>query len=249
MAGPFDGLKSYEIHQEFRDCVDHLIKNGAKPFSTYQITDARKAFHSICLTAAGTFKFDGQVQEKKVPSPHCKDGIPVSVYIPNKLATEPAILVYFHGGGLCMFERKYYEPALQMVAHEAGCIVVNSDYRLLPESPPMSPFDDGVAVVKDVIANKASYGGKPGSKVGVGGDSSGGQIAVSVTKDVPGLDFMVLMYLHADLKLCKPSIKVSTFVTHINIYSGEAQEGRLNNMTNKNLGKKQTNYKLKTHKT
>lgn len=211
MAGPFDGLKSYEIHQEFRDCVDHLIKNGAKPFSTYQITDARKAFHSICLTAAGTFKFDGQVHEKKISSPHCKDGIPVSVYIPNKLAAEPAILVYFHGGGLCMFERKYYEPALQMVAQDAGCIVVNSDYRLLPESPPMSPFDDGVAVVKDVIANKASYGGKPGSKVGVGGDSSGGQIAVSVTKDVPGLDFMVLMYVHADQKLSKPSIKVSNF--------------------------------------
>ncbi|CAG5114656.1 unnamed protein product [Candidula unifasciata] len=191
MAGPWDAFSSkYKVHQESHDCLAHLIKHGARPFSTYQITEAREAFHNICLTAAGTVNFDGQTQELKIPSPYSKDGIAASVYKPNKLAATPAILIYFHGGGLCMFERKYFESSLQLLAQEAGCIIVNSDYRWLPDNKGYAPFDDGVVVTKWVLENKKSVGGQPGSKVGVGGDSSGGQIAISVTYDVQGLDFL-----------------------------------------------------------
>uniref|UniRef100_A0A0B7BFI8 Alpha/beta hydrolase fold-3 domain-containing protein n=1 Tax=Arion vulgaris TaxID=1028688 RepID=A0A0B7BFI8_9EUPU len=208
MAGPWEQFtKLYTIDKELLDFTELLVKSGIKPFSSYTLDEARKTFLNFCVTAAGDVKFDGHVSEITVPSPDAKAGIPVSVYKPTKVAATPAILIYFHGGGLVLFERKCLETALKKVAMDSGSIILNVEYRLLPDQcSGYGPFNDGVTVTKWVLENKQKVGGQPGSKVGVGGDSSGGQIAISVTNDVQCLAFQVLIYPQCDTGLKKPSV-------------------------------------------
>uniref|UniRef100_A0A0B7BIK5 Alpha/beta hydrolase fold-3 domain-containing protein n=1 Tax=Arion vulgaris TaxID=1028688 RepID=A0A0B7BIK5_9EUPU len=200
-------LKTYKVHEESYAFTGALAAHSVQPFNKYSIEDARQVFPAIFKAAAGEIEFDGQVEELVIPSPYVTSGIPSSVYKPRNRAANPAILVYFHGGGLIILDRKSYETALKIIARDAGCVIVNVDYRLLHSTGKgLDPFDDAVAATKWVLANKERVGGSPSSKVGVGGDSAGGQIAISVTNDVQGLDLQILMYPHADTVLNFPSV-------------------------------------------
>ncbi|BFZ18808.1 hypothetical protein BsWGS_21847 [Bradybaena similaris] len=209
MADPWEEFaRNYPIHEESYAFTNVMKTNSVKHFHEYELEEAHQVYTSMIKAGAGEISFDGQVQEMLIPSPDVASGIPVSVYKPNKCAAAPAILIYFHGGGLVLLERKCFETSLQIIAMEAGCIVVNVEYRLLrnPEDGHAS-FDDGRAVASWVLENKEKVGGCPESKVGLGGDSAGGQISASVALDVPGLEFQILIYPNVDTGLTTASVE------------------------------------------
>ena len=92
------------------------------------------------------------------------------------------------------------------LAVEAGCIVVNVDYRLAPEHPYPAPPDDCAAVAGWVLANAGELGGDP-RRVAVGGDSAGGNLSAVVANEVPGLMFQLLVYPAVDLTFSFSSIE------------------------------------------
>ena len=143
-----------------------------------------------------------------VPSPYDPEGIPVTVYKPEPCVDNPAIFIFFHGGGLVVGHRKNIANTMKIIAMESRSIVVNSSYRLLPnKDSPCAPFEDGVAVTRWVMANKTVVGGTETSKVGVGGESSGGHITACITNEVTGLDFQVLVYPLVDTSFSQESFK------------------------------------------
>jgi acetyl esterase len=81
-----------------------------------------------------------------------------------------------------------------MLSSLAGCIVVNVEYRMAPEHKFPAMMNDSYDSVRWVLANRSLVGGTSKSKVGVAGDSAGGQNAASVSHNVPGLDFQILIY-------------------------------------------------------
>ena len=87
-----------------------------------------------------------------------------------------------------------YHPC-QVLCQESGAIIVSVEYRLLPHpTQHLAPFDDAVTVTEWVLANKTRIGGHRVSKVGIGGDSGGGQIsAVTIGQLEDELDFQVNM--------------------------------------------------------
>ena len=88
-------------------------------------------------------------------------------------------VVFFHGGGWVAGDLETHDRQARLLAIEAGAVVVSVDYRRPPETRFPGAFEDGFAAVRDVIARIAEFGGDS-ARVGVAGDSAGGNLAATV---------------------------------------------------------------------
>lgn len=106
--------------------------------------------------------------------------IPVRVYKPAGTTGPLPVLVYFHGGGWMTGSIAGSDRAVRLIANEAKAIVISVHYRLAPENPYPAAWDDAEDAFAWAAANAASLGGDP-AMMGVGGDSAGGNLAVSIS--------------------------------------------------------------------
>lgn len=86
------------------------------------------------------------------------------------------LLVYYHGGGFVIGDLDTIHRTCARIAHEADLVVVSIDYRLAPEHPWPAGVEDADAAFRECHARAAELGGDP-ERVGVGGDSAGGNLA------------------------------------------------------------------------
>src|SRR4051794_28539970 len=101
-------------------------------------------------------------------------GVPVRVYAAER-GPQP-ILVWYHGGGWVIGDLDTTDGVARKLANRADAVVVSVDYRLAPEHPFPASVDDCWAVLEWVAANGAELGGDP-TRIAVGGDSAGGNLA------------------------------------------------------------------------
>lgn len=139
--------------------------------------------------------------------------IPLRIYRPDNASRAPA-LVYFHGGGMVMGSNHSFEPLARALAAASGAVVVSVDYRLAPESPPPTQFDDAYTATC-WIADNATRLGLDADRLGVVGDSAGGSLAAAVAlagrdHDGPPLAVQVLLYPGLDRDMAAPSIALLT---------------------------------------
>src|SRR3954471_21625743 len=87
-------------------------------------------------------------------------------------------VVFFHGGGWVAGDLETHDRQARLLAIETGAVVVSVDYRRPPETRFPGAFEDGFAAVRDVIARIAEFGGDA-ARVGVAGDSAGGNLAAT----------------------------------------------------------------------
>lgn len=105
------------------------------------------------------------------------DGVSADVHVPKGEGPHP-VLVYLHGGGwICGSPRTHRKLAHRFA--EDGFLVVNVDYRLAPEHPFPTPFEDCVAAVRWAAREAARWNGDA-SRLAVGGDSAGGNLSAAV---------------------------------------------------------------------
>lgn len=203
-------LKKYYVHPETIEFFKARLADNPKPYYEIGVEEARKTSIEAAAKYGGFVDLEGNETEYIIPSPYDKDGIPVTVYKPiscDKLDA-PGIVVYFHGGGNTVGCRKTHESVCKIIARDTPCIVVNVEYRLAPEHKFPANVDDCKCAVEWVAANKTTIGGKPGSKLGVCGDSAGGKLAAIVCHEVTKLvDFAVLVYPSVSYKDHFPSQK------------------------------------------
>lgn len=108
--------------------------------------------------------------------------VPCIVNTPAGATGPLPVVVYYHGGGLMLLGADEFQPLCTALAHGAGCIVVNVDYRLAPEHPFPQPLDDAYAAYLWCREHADEFGGDPG-RVAVAGDSAGGYLATAVCLD------------------------------------------------------------------
>ena len=97
-----------------------------------------------------------------------------------RVSDEPSpTVVFFHGGGWVAGDLDTHDRQARLLAIETGAVVVSVDYRRPPETRFPGAFDDGFAALSDVIARIAEFGGDA-ARVGVAGDSAGGNLAATV---------------------------------------------------------------------
>jgi len=103
--------------------------------------------------------------------------LPATVYTPAGPGPFP-VVVYFHGGGWVIADRKVYDGGARGIAKEANAVVVSVDYRQAPEAKFPAAWDDALASYKWALANAASIKGDP-KKIALAGESAGGNLALA----------------------------------------------------------------------
>eukprot|EP00105_Crassostrea_gigas_P041662 XP_019925810.1 PREDICTED: AB hydrolase superfamily protein C1039.03 isoform X1 [Crassostrea gigas] len=199
----FDKFKpKYKIHEETENYFKLRAEAGAKPYDQLTVEEAREGNVANAKRFAGTTEFEGTVKEFTVPTKHCSDGIPITVYRSKHcdLCVAPSVFVYFHGGGNVVGCRQTVDTICRIFSRDAPCVVVNVEYRLAPEHRWPANHEDATCVVRWVKMNKSLLGACNESLVGVGGNSAGGQIAAMVCHYVEGIDYQVLVYPSVDLR-------------------------------------------------
>lgn len=103
----------------------------------------------------------------------------VAIDIYNQTTDKKPVLIYLHGGGF--FERDVDVAAniCKLLAQEANAVVVGVDYRLAPEHPYQEGLDDCLETVRYIYENAEKFN-IDAEKIGLVGDSVGGNIALGV---------------------------------------------------------------------
>jgi acetyl esterase len=128
--------------------------------------------------------------------------IPVRVFRPLEDTPLPCI-VFFHGGGWVHNTLDIYESSLRALANASGYAIVAVEYRKAPEHPYPIPLEDCWTALHWCIAHADELGIDTG-RIGLMGDSSGGNLAAAVAlraRGVMPLAFQVLIYPCLDPRL------------------------------------------------
>jgi acetyl esterase len=99
--------------------------------------------------------------------------------------TGDGLLVFYHGGGFVLCDLDTHDNPCRLLARQSGVRVLSVAYRLAPEDPFPAAFDDAVAAFRFAVEHAAELGADP-SRVAVGGDSAGGNLAAGVAQAAAG---------------------------------------------------------------
>ncbi len=108
--------------------------------------------------------------------------IAVAIYTPpavNGSTDKRAGLVYFHGGGWVINYISKYHAQMASMAKKTNSIIVSVNYQKAPEHKFPIPFNDCYEGLQWTVAN-ADRLGIDLTRLGVGGDSAGGNLASAV---------------------------------------------------------------------
>jgi len=123
------------------------------------------------------------------------------LFVPSKATAMGPLLLFFHGGGWVYGDLDSHDPSCRFLAEQSGVRVLSVDYRLAPEHPFPAAYDDAVAAYRWVVAHATDLGGDP-TRLAVGGDSAGGNLAAEVAlmaaREGMPLAFQLLVYPGTD---------------------------------------------------
>ena len=157
-----------------------------------------------------------------IPAPH--GAIPARIYTPKQLRKTDGLapcLVFYHGGGWVIGDLDSHDVVCRKLAHEGELIVISIDYRLAPEHKFPAAVDDAIEAAKWIAANAKQFG-IDASRLMVGGDSAGGNLAAVVAiaardGNGPAIAGQLLIYPATDFAMTHPSHsepETSILLTH-----------------------------------
>ena len=196
---------------------------SARPISSLQPVEARKAYLESRLPTQPTPLPVETWRDFEVPG--LAGLIPVREYRP--FGTTPtavlSALVFFHGGGWVIGDCESHDVLCRELCNLAGCAVFSVDYRLGPEHRFPAAFDDALSVTK-WLAQHAQGASIDASRIAVGGDSAGGNLAAAVALalgdgTVVKLVAQLLAYPVTDLRF-----QTASFQEHAEGYSLSAAD-------------------------
>jgi acetyl esterase len=179
-----------ELHPQ---CVEFLkLGHGLPDISEIGAREARMTGHSE-RDLSGPMDPSVQVDNIYITGPTAD--LPVSVFRPPGVGPFNG-MVYFHGGGWVVNYIAKYNAQLMDMAKRTNSIIVSVNYQKSPEHKFPIPHDDCFAAWEWTLANAHELGINP-KKIGVGGDSAGGNLASGVAiriRDV-GKDHLAYQWL------------------------------------------------------
>lgn len=125
--------------------------------------------------------------------------IPVAIYTPSVTSKKRlAALVYFHGGGWISGNISQYHAQLTNLAKQTNSLIISVNYQKAPEHKFPIPFNDCYEALEWVM-DHANLLNIDRCRIGVGGDSAGGNLAAAVAlaardRNLSKLAYQLLIY-------------------------------------------------------
>jgi acetyl esterase len=124
----------------------------------------------------------GATEDFTIPGGASGVEMPARLYRPAGTDTDKGgalpILVFVHAGGYVFGSIETHDSFCRLMCAGADCIVLSFDYRLSPEHKFPAAHDDSYAALCWAAEHAAEIGGDP-ARIAVGGDSSGGTMAIA----------------------------------------------------------------------
>jgi acetyl esterase len=191
------------LDPEAQAVLDLIVKSGRPAYHTLSPKEARQLFRETRPASTPQPPEIGSV--RNLPAEGPAGVIPLRVYRPKGVAETTAlpVLVFFHGGGWVIGDLDTHDVLCRQLTAEAGISVVSVDYRLAPEHKFPAAADDAWAATRWVVAHARDLRVDP-TRVAVGGDSAGGNLAAVVALEArdagaPVLALQVLLYPVTDV--------------------------------------------------
>ncbi|MCK1744632.1 alpha/beta hydrolase [Bradyrhizobium sp. 139] len=121
-----------------------------------------------------------RVASLSIPAQH--GAIPARIFVPKEPRRHEGVspaLVFFHGGGWVIGDLDSHDVVCRQLAAAGALIVISVDYRLAPEHKFPAAADDAIAATSWIAANAHELG-IDASRLSIGGDSAGGNLAAVV---------------------------------------------------------------------
>lgn len=208
-----------ELSEDFAAELDPQVVNvlGAvahvapEKYEEVGAVKAREAFDRVAELRRTVYGEEPvkSVEDRTIPGP--AGDLPIRIYWPDAAGPLPIVL-FLHGGGWTIGNLDSYDSQARTICNQVEAVVVSVDYRLAPEHPYPAAFEDGVATLQWVARNAADLGGDP-ARLGIMGDSAGGNLAATATlwardHGGPPIKAQCLVYPSADTTKVYPSLEL-----------------------------------------
>lgn len=167
---------STPVHPQIKAALAALAEANLPTVESLTPVKSREIFDAMSRARGGTPAPIARAVDGNVPGPG--GDVPVRIYWPNAKGPRPAF-IYFHGGGHVFGDLDTHDVIARNLCGKAEVVVVSVDYRLAPEHKFPAAAEDAWAAYAWVRENGTSLGIDP-SKLAVGGDSAGGNLAAVV---------------------------------------------------------------------
>ena len=124
--------------------------------------------------------------------------IPMRLYSPvkKKNTGKLPLLIYFHGGGWSLGSLDTSERFCRALASEGNIMVISVSYPMAPENPYPGALSICESAVEYLIAKAPEFDAES-TKISLGGDGAGGNLALEVYRKLPSktkINSLVLYY-------------------------------------------------------
>jgi acetyl esterase/lipase len=203
------GERAVPLDPQLQTMRDQRERDNVPPLYTMSLAEARAADLASIRESGGEPEPVHEVVDLTVDGPGGE--LPVRLYRQSSERPAPALL-YFFGGGWVLGTIDTADGVARALANASGAMVVVAGYRLAPEHPFPAAIDDCYAATRWVAEHADEIGADP-SRVAVGGDSAGGNLAAAVSlrarADGPALVGQLLVYPNTDQLADDESIRTA----------------------------------------
>jgi acetyl esterase len=197
------------LHPQAQALMKLMEERGVPPTHTLSPVEARAFYRQRRTFTQPDPPEVGAVRDLEARGP--AGPIPLRSYRPAGSSPDAVlpVLVYYHGGGWVIGDLDTHDVLCRQLCNSSGCAVIAVDYRMGPENRFPAAVDDAVGAARWVRSQAASLKVDP-SRMAVGGDSAGGNLAAVVAiaardaGDLP-IAFQLLIYPATDQRRGAPS--------------------------------------------
>jgi acetyl esterase len=193
------------LHPQAQALLDQLAAAGEVDLTQLPPPAVRDVYAQMSLARSPAPV--ASVSDRSIRGP----GGPLGLRIYRPAAGPRPALVYFHGGGFVIGSLETHDGTCRALANASGCTIVSVDYRLAPEHRFPAAPEDCYAALRFAAEAGAEIGVDP-SRLAVGGDSAGGNLAAVTAllardRRGPDLAFQLLVYPVTDARFDTPSYR------------------------------------------